>query len=130
MTGIILENARVLTMDRQRSIGWYVAVEGDRIASVGPQESLGDLPTAGARRIDCQGMTLVPGFHDAHIHLLAYASSLTQVDCRPGQVNSIADIIAAIRQRAAVIPPSRSIRAFRLRRVLSRRKTPPHPPRP
>ena len=112
MTGIILENARVLTMDRRRSIGWYVAVERDRIASVGPQESLGDLPTAGTRRIDCQGMTLVPGFHDAHIHLLAYASSLTQVDCRPGQVNSIAGIVAAIRQRAALAPPSRCIRAF------------------
>ena len=112
MPDLILENARVLTMDRQRSTGWYVAIEGDRIASVGSRERLRDLPAAGVKRIDCQGMTLVPGFHDAHIHLLAYASSLLQVDCRPSRVTSITDIVQAIRQRATVTAPGQSIRAF------------------
>ena len=57
---LILENAKVLTMDAQSSVGWYVAISGDRITSVGSREGLRDVPTAGAKRIDCQGMTLVP----------------------------------------------------------------------
>ena len=109
---LILENAKVLTMDAQSSVGWYVAISGDRIASVGSREGLRDVPTAGAKRIDCQGMTLVPGFNDAHIHVLAYASSLLQVDCRPSQVSSIADIVDAVRQRASVTPAGQCIRAF------------------
>ena len=109
---LILENAKVLTMDPQLPVDWYVAISGDRIASVGPREELRDVPTAGAKRIDCQGMTLVPGFNDAHIHVLAYASSLLQVDCRPSQVSSIADIVDAVRQRASVTPAGQCIRAF------------------
>ncbi len=111
MTDLVLENARVLTMDSRRPTAWYVAVGGDRITSVGSREELCDLPTVGARRIDCQGMTVVPGFNDAHIHLLAYASGLMQVDCHPGQVSSVVDIVRAIRERAAVTPVGECIRA-------------------
>lgn len=112
MIDLILENAEVLTMDPQAPVGWYVAISGDRITSVGPSEGLRDVPTAGAKRVDCQGMTLVPGFNDAHIHLLAYASSLLQVDCRPSKVGSISDIEEAIRQRASSTPAGQCIRAF------------------
>ena len=44
-------------------------------------------------------------FHDAHIHLLAYAASLDAVDCRPPAVASIPDIIRAIAARASSAPP-------------------------
>ena len=111
MIDLILQNARVLTMDPRQPTAWYVAIDGDRISSVGPQQALGALSTVGAKRIDCQGMTLAPGFHDAHIHLLAYASSLLQVDCRPGKVGSIAGIVEAIRQRASSTPAGQCIRA-------------------
>ena len=57
-------------------------------------------------------MTLTPGFHDAHIHLLAYASSLMQLDCRPGPVDSISGITTALKQRAATTPQGNCIRAF------------------
>ena len=44
--------------------------------------------------------------------MLAYASSLLQVDCRPSQVSSIADIVDAVRQRASVTRAGQCIRAF------------------
>ena len=43
-------------------------------------------------------------FHDAHIHLLAYAASLDAVDCRPPAVASIPDIVRAIGARASETP--------------------------
>ena len=105
---LALENVRALTMDPRQPVAGHVGIQGDRIASVGP----GRLPTSAARKIDCQGMTLVPGFNDAHLHLMAYVSSLLQVDCRPGRVSSIADIVKALRERAARTPPGQCIRAF------------------
>ena len=44
-------------------------------------------------------------FHDAHIHLLAYAASLDAIDCRPPAVSSIAAILRAIAARASRTPP-------------------------
>ena len=54
---------------------------------------------------------MLPGFIDAHCHLLAYAASLLSVDCSPAAVSSIADIQAAIRRRAESTPAGRWIRA-------------------
>ena len=49
--------------------------------------------------------TLKASFHDAHIHLLAYAASLDAIDCRPPAVSSIAAILRAIAARASRTPP-------------------------
>lgn len=43
-----------------------VVVQGDRIVSVG---HVGDAVPAGAVRVDLQGMTLLPGLIDMHVHL-------------------------------------------------------------
>jgi predicted amidohydrolase YtcJ len=44
-----------------------VAIEGDRIVAVGPAAIADSFP--GARTVDLDGRTLVPGFIDAHSHL-------------------------------------------------------------
>ena len=44
-----------------------VAIEGDRIAAVGPQHQL-ERAYAGAARIDCDGGVLTPGLVDSHTH--------------------------------------------------------------
>ena len=111
MTDLILENAKVLTMNPRCPRAHHVAIEGNRISSVGSEDEMLDVMSAGAKRVDCQGMTLVPGFNDAHIHLLAYASSLQHVDCRPRQVESIADIVNAIARRARKTTEGQCIRA-------------------
>ena len=57
-----------------------------------------------ARKIDGQGLTLVPPFHDTHIHLLSYAANILSYDIRSETALSkkrIADLIkkAAFIQR-------------------------------
>ncbi|MBI4311233.1 MAG: amidohydrolase family protein, partial [Chloroflexi bacterium] len=63
-----------------------------------------------ARVIDCAGATLLPGLHDHHIHLPAYAASLRQVDCGPSSATSIAGIQRLIGQRAAATPAGQWVR--------------------
>ena len=61
--------------------------------------------------IDCGGQTVVPGFIDAHCHVLAFAASLSAVDCSPSAVSTIDGILREIRRRAEVTPRGEWIRA-------------------
>ncbi|HLC23469.1 MAG TPA: amidohydrolase, partial [Dehalococcoidia bacterium] len=56
------------------------------------------------RLIDCEGKTVVPGFEDAHCHVLAFARRLLSLDCSPPSVGSIEDIKARLREQAALTP--------------------------
>ena len=47
--------------------GWAIAVEGDRIAAVGPQDDLLK-QFSGAREVDCAGTVITPGLVDSHTH--------------------------------------------------------------
>jgi len=108
---LILYNANVLTLDRRKPRAALVAVKDGRIAWVGENEDRKGLEGRKTRKIDCGGKTLVPGFNDAHCHILAFASSLLSVDCSPSSVNSITDIQARIREQAQKLPPGSRIRA-------------------
>ena len=108
---LVLTNAHALTLDRARPRADAIAISGGRIAWVGVcGGSLPILPPH-TQIIDCGGQTIVPGFIDAHCHILAYASALTAVDCSADAVSSISDIVDAIRLRAQSTPRGDWIRA-------------------
>lgn len=54
--------------------------------------------------MDCSGKTIVPGFIDAHCHLLAYAKRLTALDVGPRHASCIADVQTLLREAAERIP--------------------------
>ena len=54
----------------------------------------------------------MPGFNDAHCHLMALASSLRGVDCGPDRVGSISQIVEVVCSKAELSPPGQWIRAF------------------
>ncbi|MER2054929.1 MAG: amidohydrolase [Clostridia bacterium] len=65
---LIIRNATIYTMDQDRVIHrGSLAVRGDRIARIG-QEDLAGLFPAG-QVIDADGMILLPGFINTHIHI-------------------------------------------------------------
>jgi len=84
---LILYNANVLTIDPEIPKAKLVAVKGERIIYVGDDDKLSDLEGPKTQKIDCRGRTLIPGFNDAHCHILAFASSLLSVDCSPSVVS-------------------------------------------
>ena len=109
---LVLVNANALTMDPRRPVAEAVAVGGGRVLWAGSDADAKSIRPVGGRVVDCGGGTLLPGFHDAHIHLLAYASSLSAVDCRPSAVSSIGDIGRALRRRASGVPAGEWIKAW------------------
>ena len=107
----LLTNARVLTMSPAGPRAEAVAIAGDRIIWVGSSDDAKSFVRSSTRVVDCAGGTLLPGFHDAHMHLLAYASTLAGVDCGPDAVSSIDELKSAIRNRASITPEGEWIRA-------------------
>lgn len=98
---LILYNANVLTMNRRRPRAELVVVKDERIVWVGTND---DLRLFTGERINCEGRAVIPGFNDAHIHLMSYASNLLSIDCSPASVSSIKDIQTKIKQQAAHTP--------------------------
>jgi hypothetical protein len=103
-TDLVLYNANVLTMNRRQPRAELVAVRDGKIIHVGKNDEL-DLFRGRDKLIDCKGRAVIPGFNDAHIHVLSYASNLLSVDCSPASVKSISDIQAKIKREAQRTPP-------------------------
>ena len=89
---LLLVNANVLTIDPARPRAGAVAVRGDRIAGVYD----GDPGVRAANVIDLKGATLLPGFHDAHNHMIGFGLTLTEADLR---VTSLEELYARVEAR-------------------------------
>lgn len=69
----------VLTMNVSRPRAEAVAVRDDKILAVGNAAQLHDLAGPGTRIVNLNGHTLMPGFHDAHLHLTGMGEELGQL---------------------------------------------------
>jgi predicted amidohydrolase YtcJ len=110
MTDLLLVNGNVITMNPERPRASAVAVTGDRIVGVYTDKS--DLSGTGGARggggtggagevVDLRGATLLPGFHDAHNHMIGFGLGLTEVDLR---VTSLDELYDRIAERAKETP--------------------------
>jgi len=102
---LILKSANVITMDTRQPAAELVAVAGDKILLVGNNEELESVVGAKTRIIDCRGKTVVPGFNDAHCHIVSFVRKLFSIDLSPSSVSSIVDIKNIIYHQAQNTPP-------------------------
>jgi len=108
---LILYNANVITMDLAQPTAELVAVKGNKILMVGGDDRMGEVRGANTKLIDCGGKTLVPGFNDAHCHIFSLIRKLGSIDLSPPSIRSIADIKAAVAERAEATPSGQWITA-------------------
>ena len=70
---LIFHGGRVITMEPDQPQAEAIAVRGDEIVAVGGSDRLLALAGPSTQVIDLQGRALLPGFIDAHNHLLSEA---------------------------------------------------------
>lgn len=75
----VIHNARIYTVNSEQPNAQALAVRGDRILMVGSDAQLRSV-YPDARRIDAAGRAIVPGFIDAHAHLMGRGVSLLRAD--------------------------------------------------
>src|SRR5690242_17168452 len=86
----ILKNGKIITVDAAFTIAQSIAVAGDRILAVGPDDAMAAHTGPATRVIDLKGKTVVPGLIDGHAHMDREA--LRNVFPSLGRVRSIRDI--------------------------------------
>jgi predicted amidohydrolase YtcJ len=94
----LIHNARIRTMDPTAPIADWVLIRDGIIAAIG----LGTPPDAG-NKIDAGGRLVLPGFQDAHIHLLSGGIDLATAAYLYDAV-SAEELLATIRAHAAAKP--------------------------
>jgi len=77
---LIVTNGRVFTADGSGALVQAVAVRGTRIIKVGSTRDIRRLRRDGTVEIDARGGTVMPGFNDAHLHLMSGGLSLSKVE--------------------------------------------------
>jgi len=96
---LILSGGRVWTAKSEAPWAEAVAVRGDHIVYVGTDASAASLRGPKTEVVDLHGGLVLPGFNDAHIHLMEGALSLERVDLI--EDDSLAAVQARIRGFAA-----------------------------
>jgi predicted amidohydrolase YtcJ len=99
----VLLNANVLTMNPACPRAQAVAIGGRRILAVGSNEEMQAWVNGRVKPQDLGGRTLLPGFYDSHNHMLLTGLNLAAVDL--SNATCVEDVLTAISQRAAVVPP-------------------------
>src|SRR5258708_36553368 len=76
---LIIQNARVWTVDPPRPGAEAVAILGDRIVAVGSSQQGDGWGGSHTRLVDAGRKRLLPGFNDAHVHFMDGGSQLDNV---------------------------------------------------
>lgn len=101
---LILYNGNIKTMEEAQPRAEAVAVCNGVIAAVGTNEAILSLKTADTAVVDLEGKTVLPGFHDSHMHLLSlgYAEEKLELSA----VRSLDELIREGRRYVERTPPS------------------------
>jgi predicted amidohydrolase YtcJ len=103
---LIIFNGKIITMDENDRHVEAVAVNFNRILSVGKTEEVMKVRGAGTRIIDLKKRTLIPGLIDSHSHMIASGiARLLYVDLsEEAGITSITDLQTKLRERAEKTP--------------------------
>jgi predicted amidohydrolase YtcJ len=107
---LILHNGNIWTVNDTVPRAQALAISGGRILAVGANNEVLGLAAGLSKKIDLGGRSVFPGFIDAHAHPCeSGVAHLRMVAC---DMDSIGDIQAALRKRAAQTPQGQWVLGF------------------
>ena len=95
----IIRNGTIATMNRDQPEVEAVGVIGDRIVAAGNRSMVESALPRGFRTLDLAGRFAMPGFNEAHNHMLIYGRNLGQINAAYPDVRSIEDIKQRVAER-------------------------------
>src|SRR5262245_31633395 len=92
---LVLHNGAFFTVDERQPRARAVAIAGGHFLAVGSDAAVLNLVSAGTKKIDLGGKTVLPGFIDAHSHpASAGYAHLKKVDCDLRSIDAIVKALA------------------------------------
>ncbi len=95
-------NGHIVTVDDRFSIAEAMLVDGERIVKVGTNAAIQEGLPADTTLFDLQGATVLPGLIDSHVH--STGAAVYEFDHVIPDMETIADVLAYIRDRATKVP--------------------------
>jgi predicted amidohydrolase YtcJ len=92
-----------VTVDSRFRIADAIGIRGDRVLAVGRYGEVSRFASAHTVQVDLQGKTVLPGLMDSHSH--AFDAAIYEFDHEIPTMETIGDVLAYIRARAAVSKP-------------------------
>lgn len=108
-------NGNILTMNVDNAVVEALSTRADRIQSVGTTQEIMAQVDDDTQVIDLRGRTVLPGFIDAHGHFPGSGLRVVAADLNSppiGDKLSVADVLAALQQHAAVTEPGDWVTGF------------------
>jgi predicted amidohydrolase YtcJ len=99
----IFHNGKILTVDPQFRTVEAMAIRDGRILAVGSNAEVSRLAGSGTEQVDLGGKTVLPGLIDSHVH--APSASMYEFEQPVPDMETIADVLAYVRDRAAKTEP-------------------------
>ncbi|MDB4637881.1 amidohydrolase [bacterium] len=109
---LILHNGNIVTVDKEFTVVQSMAVKNGKVVAVGTNETVRAWKGTTTHEIDLQGKMVLPGLIDSHVH--PGGASMYEADHEIPAMETIADVLAYIRQRAEVIPKGEWIRTSQI----------------
>jgi predicted amidohydrolase YtcJ len=100
---LIVRNARIYTVDDAKPFATAMVVRGGRIVFVGSDAEAATFRGSRTRVMDLDGKTVLPGFADAHIHVLGVGQALRRVDLVA--VKTYEEVVRRVADRATEVKP-------------------------
>ena len=107
---LVLLNGKIITVDPEFSVVEALAIREGRFVAVGCNTEVAKVMGEETEVADLKGKCVLPGLIDSHLHMLGTGLTLFMIDCRTPPMTSIADIVAAVKERAEEVKPGEWIR--------------------
>ena len=107
----VIKNANIITMDSNRPRVQAVAMSNGRFIGLGSNEDVETFIGPNVKVMDLTGRTVLPGFIDAHIHVLN--SGIRHVMAADCDLPSITAIQTALRERVETTVPGQWVQGFK-----------------
>jgi len=108
----ILHNGKVFTAESQNTWAQAIAIKGKFIIKVGTNEDVLELQDSNTDMIDLEGKTVLPGFNDAHTHMLPYVDPVNGMfindpfEFVPNPGPTVQEMLGLIQYLDTIIPPN------------------------
>lgn len=107
---LILYRGNFITLDEKQPNASALTVTQEKISGIGDYEDVKDSVGPDTVQIDLQGKTVVPGFIDAHIHLITLGLATQVMDLRGIVCKS--DLLVTIEKKVKDTPARHWVRGF------------------
>ena len=108
---VVIQNANIITIDPRRPSAQALAIRDGKFVAVGDNGSVTGLVGPGTQVLNLEGKTVLPGFIDAHIHVLSSGiRHVMAADCALPSISAVKDVL---REQAQDRPAEEWVQGFK-----------------